>query len=64
VAKDEGESSYTLSNLPDNSTYNVSAVYRGGLAILGTRMYIVTADSTDETQSESINCDTATGGTG
>ncbi|MBA6223803.1 hypothetical protein H4J51_07755 [Colwellia sp. MB02u-18] len=64
VAKDEGEGTYALRNLLDGSTYNVSVTYKGSLADLGTKTYTITADGTDETQTESIVCDTATGGTG
>ncbi|MBA6291990.1 hypothetical protein H4J58_17850 [Colwellia sp. MB3u-70] len=64
VAKDQGEGTYALRNLLEGSTYNVTVKYKGSLASLGTKAYTITADGTDETQTESIVCDTATGSTG
>jgi hypothetical protein len=64
VATDEGEGSYALINLLENSTYNVSVTYKDSLASLGTIVYTITADGTDEAQTESIICDTTTGATG
>jgi hypothetical protein len=64
VAKDEGEGAYALSNLLEGSTYDVTVTYKGSLASLGTKTYTITADGTGETQTESITCDTATGGSG
>lgn len=63
-AVDEGEGLYALSNLLDGSTYNVTVTYQGSLESLGTKAYTITADGTGETQTESITCDTSTGGTG
>jgi hypothetical protein len=63
-AVDENAGLYALSNLLDGSTYDVTVTYKGSLESLGTKAYTITADGTDETQTESITCDTSTGSTG
>jgi hypothetical protein len=64
VAKGDGAGNYALNNMQDGETYNVSVKYKGTLSALGTVAYTVTADGTDEEQSESIVCNETTGGTG
>ena len=64
ASNEDGTSSYALINLLEGSTYNVTATYTDTLASLGTKTYTITADGTDESQIESIACDTATGATG
>ncbi len=64
VAKGDGAGNYALTNMVDGETYNVTVKYKGSLKAIGTKAYTVTADGVDESQTESLICDTTTGSTG
>lgn len=64
VAKGDGNGNYALNNMASGEDYTVTVRYKKTLAAIGTAEYTVTADGTDEAQSETLLCDTSTGGTG
>lgn len=53
---------YALNSLVSGETYSVTVDYKGSLKDIGTKTYTVTADGTDESQTESLTCATTTGG--
>ena len=64
VAKGDGAGNYALNDMIDGETYNVTVKYKGSLADIADAAFTVTADGENETRTESLECDTTTGGTG
>jgi hypothetical protein len=61
----EGENgTYALTGLIEGENYTVTVKYKEALKSLGTVNYTIEANGEAKTQSESIVCDTTTGGTG
>ena len=58
------DGSYALNDLIEGASYEVSVKFQGTLAAIGTKTYTITADGTDEPQTEALTCDTTTGATG
>ena len=63
-AKGDGTGNYSLINMVDGETYNVTVKYKGSLSSIADAAFEITADGTDKTRSESLVCPTSTGGTG
>ena len=64
IAKGDGAGNYALDNMVDGETYTVNVKYTGTLESIADATFTVTADGENETRTESLECDTTTGGTG
>ncbi|MBE0349654.1 hypothetical protein [Pseudoalteromonas lipolytica] len=60
----ETAGTYTLDNLVSGQEYTVTVKYKDTLKSIGDKTYTITADGTDESQTEQLTCDTSTGVTG